>query len=83
MDYFNDNERRYDNNLKVEVHTNQFNTNQEKAAKDDGVAELVSQNDAESDVDKKVRAVVSAADLASVNCTIDLARGIKSKKQAH
>jgi hypothetical protein len=52
MDYFNDCVRRYDKNLKVELRTNQFNTNQEKAAKDDGVAELVSQNAAESDVDK-------------------------------
>ncbi len=51
MDYFRNCVRRYDNNLKVEVRTNQVNTNQEKAAKVDGVAELASQNAAESDVD--------------------------------
>jgi hypothetical protein len=44
MDYFNDCVRRYDNNLKIKVRTNQFNTNRENAAKDDGVAKLVSQN---------------------------------------
>jgi hypothetical protein len=79
MDYFNDCVRRYDNDLKVKVRTNQFNTNREKAAKDDGVAELASQNAAESDVDKKVPAVVSAAELASVNCAIALSK--RNKKQ--
>ncbi len=47
MDYFNDCVRRYSKDLKVKVRTNQFNTNQEKVAKDDGVAELASQNAAE------------------------------------
>jgi hypothetical protein len=79
MNYFNDCVRKYDNNLKVKVHTNQFNTDQEKAAKDDGVAELASQNAAESDVDKKVPVVVSAAELASVNCAIALSK--RNKKQ--
>ncbi len=54
--------------------TNQFNTNQEKAAKDDGIAELVSQNAAESDVDKKAPAVAIAAELASVNHAIALSK---------
>ena len=61
------------------MHTNQFNTNQEKPAKDDGVAELASHNAAESDVDKKIPAVVSAAELASVNCAIALSK--RNKKQ--
>ncbi len=65
--------------MKVKVRTNQFNTNHEKAAKDDGVAELASQNAAESDVNKKVPAVVSAAELASVNCAIALSK--RNKKQ--
>ncbi len=79
MDYFNDCMRRYDNNQKVKEHTNQFNTNQEKAAKDNGVAELASQNAVESDVDKKVPAVVSAAEMASVNHAIALSK--RNKKQ--
>ncbi len=77
--YFNDCVRGYNNDLKVKVHTNQLNTNWEKAAKDDGVAELASQNAAESDVDKKVPVVVSAAKLASVICAITLSK--TSKKQ--
>jgi hypothetical protein len=40
---------------------------------------LASQNAAESDVDKKVPAVVSAAELASVNCAIALSK--RDKKQ--
>jgi hypothetical protein len=79
MDYFNNCVRRYDNILKAKMHTNQFNTNQEKAAKDDGVADLASQNAAESDVDNRVPAVVSAAELASVNCAIALSK--RNKKQ--
>ncbi len=80
MDYFNNCVRRYDNDLKVKVRTNQFNTNQEKAAKDDGVAELASQNATGSDVDKKVPAVVSAAELASVNHAIALSKRNKKQK---
>jgi hypothetical protein len=79
MDYFNDCVRMFNNDLKAEMRTNQFNTNQEKAAKDDGVAELASQNAAESDVDKKVPVVVSAAELASVNCAIAISK--RNKKQ--
>ncbi len=79
MDYFNNCVKRYSTNLKVKVCTNQFNTNQEKAAKDDGVAELLSQNAADSDVDNKAPAVVSAAELASVNCAIALSK--RNKKQ--
>jgi hypothetical protein len=82
IDYFNDCVRRYDNNLKVRVHTNQFNTNQEKAAKDAGVAELASQYAAESDVDKKNPAVVSAAELASVNYAIALSRRNKNQEES-
>jgi hypothetical protein len=79
MDYFNYCVRRYNNNLKIKVRTNQFNPNQEKAAKGDGVAKLASQNAAESDVDKKVLVVVSAAELASVNRAIALSK--RNKKQ--
>jgi hypothetical protein len=79
MDYFNDCVRRYDNDLKVKVCTNQFHTNQEKAAKDDGVSELASQNAAESVVGKKVPVVVSAAELESVNCAVALSK--RNKKQ--
>ncbi len=39
----------------------------------------MSQNAAESDVNKKVKAVVSAAELASVNCAIALSK--RNKKQ--
>jgi hypothetical protein len=76
---FNDCVRRYNKDLKVEVHTNQFNTNQETAAKGNGVAELVSQNATESDVDKQVLAVVSAAELASVSRAIAISK--RNKKQ--
>ena len=62
------------------MRTKKFNTNGEKAAKDDGVAELASQNAAESDVDKKVPAVVSAAELASVNHAIALSKRNKKKE---
>jgi hypothetical protein len=72
--------RRYDNNLKVKVHTNHFNTNRKKAANVDGVAELVSQNAAEGDIDIKVPAVVSAAELASVNHAIALSKRNKKKE---
>jgi hypothetical protein len=79
IDYFNDCVRRYNSDLKVDVRTNQFNTNREKAAKDDGVAELASQNATESHVDKKVSAVVSAAELASVHCANAISK--RNKKQ--